>query len=461
MAARPRSNGYSARARLVAIFVALALVLGGGGSPNPLTEVIVELCFVVVAMCWLWLPGSKASGLGRPVDRLALVLALVPLLVPLVQLIPLPPPVWTALPGRGDEVAALSLIGEQHSWRAISMSPNRTVAGVLAIVPAAFCLVAVAQLDKHERRLVLATVAMMVVASAMLGALQLVARGARINFYEQFSRGWVTGFQANRNAEADVLLIGFMALIALAAPYLVGNRRRLLLNLNLRMYALLVGSVGLLLLLATVMTGSRAGTTLILFACAAAFAIIIVERRRTAESNRPKTIVPIGFAVIAPVAVVFMAVSGNTALERVAGRFSDLGSERTEIWQDTRFAIAKSWPVGVGIGGFEPAMLSAERLEVLDPEVPNRAHNDYLEIGLEAGVFGYLEIGLIVILCMTMAWRTWRDRRDVRGQIVFGASVLLLIAFHSVVDYPLRSMAIACLAGVAGGMLARTRVPVA
>jgi hypothetical protein len=40
-------------------------------------------------------------------------------------------------------------------------------------------------------------------------------------------------------------------------------------------------------------------------------------------------------------------------------------------------------------GGFEPAMLAAERLEYLEAVVLNRANNDWLEIGIEAGLLGY------------------------------------------------------------------------
>jgi O-antigen ligase len=88
--------------------------------------------------------------------------------------------------------------------------------------------------------------------------------------------------------------------------------------------------------------------------------------------------------------------------------------------------------------------------------VPNRAHNDYLEIGLEAGLLGYLAVVASTIVIVAMFWRSWRAVQAMHSQLVFGAAVLLLIALHSVVDYPLRSMAIACLVGLASGMLART-----
>ena len=80
-------------------------------------------------------------------------------------------------------------------------------------------------------------------------------------------------------------------------------------------------------------------------------------------------------------------------------------------------------------------MFPAERLEYLNDRVPNRAHNDFLEIGIEAGMLGYAMVVAAVIAVLALALRAWREPR-MRGQIVFGLSVLLLIALHSVVDYP-------------------------
>jgi VIT1/CCC1 family predicted Fe2+/Mn2+ transporter len=56
-----------------------------------------------------------------------------------------------------------------------------------------------------------------------------------------------------------------------------------------------------------------------------------------------------------------------------------------------------------------------------------------------------------------MAYRSWQRQAKFRSQILFAAGVLIIITLHSLVDYPLRSMALACLAGVAGGMLATSK----
>jgi O-antigen ligase len=215
--------------------------------------------------------------------------------------------------------------------------------------------------------------------------------------------------------------------------------------------------VALFLLVAIAMTGSRAGVALITIACAGAALIFSMSRSNDRRSVSGITVAVATLVLLLGCVAALAALSQNTAIARVTERFSDLGSERSQIWQDSWFALKQYWPVGFGMGGFEPAMLPAERLEYLDALVPNRAHNDFLEIGIEAGILGYAMVVAAAAACLALARRGWRAAPEIRGQIVFAFSVLMLIAFHSLVDYPLRSMAVASLCGVAGGLLVRPR----
>jgi O-antigen ligase len=453
--ARPFVGGaYSGRAWLVALFLVFAIVLGGGGSPNPTTELLLEVIFAISAAVWLWLPRGTASD--SQIDPLVIMLVAVPLVIPVVQLIPLPPGVWSALPARQDQADALALVGSQGSWRPISLSPARTFASLLAIVPAVACTYAVARLDLHERRLVLATIVLMVLATCVLGALQLVAGARGLNLYSQFHVGWVTGFQANRNATADILLIGLLALIPLAAPYLDGTRQPLPLSFDRRAFSFLVGALGLIIAVALVMTGSRAGIALLVIPIGAALFAVTLSGKRSGL-RRHLWLYIAAVAAAALFAVYLLAFSQHTALGRVAFRFWSDGAERGDVWQDAWFALKQYWPFGFGLGGFESAILAFERLEAVNPALPNRAHNEYLEIGLEAGLLGYAMVAAAAAVSIALAWRAWRSAPGMRRQILFGAGVLIIISLHSVVDYPLRSMALACLCGVAGGMLARKR----
>ena len=116
---------------LVPLALLAALLLGGGGSPAPLPELLVELAVAGLAAAWLW----QRPAHNAPIPRSALVLASLCLILPLLQLVPLPPILWQALPGREAERAALALIGEDTAWRSWSITPARTLAALLAAMP--------------------------------------------------------------------------------------------------------------------------------------------------------------------------------------------------------------------------------------------------------------------------------------------------------------------------------------
>ena len=86
--------------------------------------------------------------------------------------------------------------------------------------------------------------------------------------------------------------------------------------------------------------------------------------------------------------------------------------------------------------------------------MPNRAHNDFLEWAIEAGAAGLMVLAAAVAIVLCLGWRAWRRRPADRPQTTFALCTLAIIGLHSMVDYPLRSMALACIAGLAAGILA-------
>ena len=143
-------------------------------------------------------------------------------------------------------------------------------------------------------------------------------------------------------------------------------------------------------------------------------------------------------AAIAVVPIVALVAwrMGNTALANVAERFVFSDDGRRQLWRDGWFAMSEAWPLGIGVGGAQPALVAAERLEVLDPALPNRVHNDYLELALEGGLPALILLAAIALVLAAAAWRTWRRRPDERHLTALGLVTLLVVALHSFVDYP-------------------------
>ncbi len=432
-------------AAIAATFLALAILLGGGGTPNPLTELWLELLAVLAALAWLWLPAQ--ASLRRPADAGLWLVAALALIVPLVQLMPLPPAVWTALPGRGAQLDALELIGAGGSWQPLSMSPARTLASLLALVPPLLMLVMVGALGAAERRRLIGLVAAMALLAALLGAAQLAGGEAAPRLYQASSALVVTGFQANRNSAADVFLIGIPALAVLAVSTSSSGKSG---APAMPRKHWLLSAAALVLALATVLTASRAGIALLPVALAGSWTILALDPAR--RWNRRIPAIAIGSAALLLAALVLLR--DNTALRGVAARFGFTTDARVDLWTDSLFAIRQYWPFGSGMGTFVPSFIAAEPLEAVDPSLPNRAHNDFLELALESGILGLAALALAAAVLLVMVFRAWRSRPQDRPQIGFAITALTIVGCHSLVDYPLRSIALACLAALAAGILA-------
>jgi hypothetical protein len=85
------------------------------------------------------------------------------------------------------------------------------------------------------------------------------------------------------------------------------------------------------------------------------------------------------------------------------------------------------------------------------------AHNDYAELALETGVPGILLIIAFLAWWARAAWHAWRYSD--RGPYARAASIAsAAILVHSIVDFPLRTAAIAAVFAMCLALLAERRV---
>lgn len=406
--------------------VCAALILGGGGSPAPLFELALQLFAVLALSVWVFTGSREKYALPREVVVLIGLVTSVPLL----QLVPLPPSVWQNLPGRESATAALTLVGTEQSWRPLSLVPHRTFAALLSLGPPTILLVMTANLPVQSRSIVLRTIALVGVTSVVLGGLQLTGGGHAFRFYDDTHHDWLTGFQANRNAAADVLLV---AILALAAS--VNGRPG---------PATLIGIA--LMALGVVLTGSRAGIALMLPT------LLLIGWRIAGSRSVHKALLWLG-GMASAVLLAAIATAQIPVLRDVLSRFNVTSDARVPLWEDSWIAAMAYWPVGGGVGGFSQLILPFEALAHVDPTVPNRAHNDYLEWLIEAGLPGLIVLALAIAVLVALIIRSCRCASIPAGHRLFAIGSLAIIAAHSIVDYPLRSMSLACLLAVAVGAI--------
>jgi O-antigen ligase len=433
---------------LVAGFLlVVAILFGGGGSPAPAAELVVQLGALAALIAWFWLPRRDRTRPRLGIDWPLFVLAGLFVLIPVIQLVPLPPAIWHALPGRDVEQQALALVGAENGWMPLSVSPGRTLASLLSLIAPMAMLFFVARLTVRDRSKLLGLLAALALLSVVVGAVQLASGHSNwLRFYGRTHYGYATGFQASRNAEADLLIISSMALAAWAV-----SSRRVMQSSQAR---LVVVTLIIVMWLSVIVTGSRSGVAMILIALATN--LLIAIRRRSLPSRRVAILSVIAVLVVGSAAAIVL--HNNVRVERTLARFDDLQDVRPHIWADTLYAIGEHWPAGTGIGTFQPVFDAAERLEFVRDTYANRAHNDYLEYLLEAGIAGALLIAAIVVFAIYRIAGMLRrnvERRE-RAQALWILGSLLGLGLHSLVDYPLRSMSLGVLAGLMGGLLWRS-----
>ncbi|AHE52344.1 O-antigen ligase family protein [Sphingomonas sanxanigenens] len=431
------------RTFLSSALLGIALILGGGGARFPATEIVVQCTALIVLVYML---AEYRRDRAALFDWLGIGFVLLVLLLPLVQLIPLPPATWRALPGRDFLLQAADFTGTLDQPRPLSLIPDATVSMWLTLIVPVTMFVAVLQADGREIRLLLWVVVGAAVAGALLAMVQAVFGDSdAVYFYNTSQQGLPTGVFANRNHQALL-----MVLALLTAWLLARDRRR-----KGRALAIRWGLFGLMALFAAaaLATASRTGSVLLLLALAAVFVPMVVRHRRRSAL--------IGGS-IAGVTVLLVAILVQTgAFQRLMGRFALDDDNRFHFWPDVTYAIGSVWPFGSGYGTFDPYFRSIESLDSLGSHFINHAHNDYLELALEGGLPAVVAMALFALFLLVAAWRMLRHRQPGpeggRGWIALAGIFLAML--HSLVDYPLRTFAVAALFALLCGLLVRALRP--
>ncbi len=416
--------------------LAVALLLGGGGSGFPATELVVELTGVIVLTSELW--RLEWASVGRPA-RWGLLLLLLTILLPLIQLIPLPPSVWQNLPGRGFSKDASELLGTSAAYRPISLDPDMTLRSALALIPAAAMMLAALRLTMAETRHLLLLMIAVAGASVALSSMQ-VAMGptGTAYLYITSQQGLATGFFANRNHQGAFLDVAFLAAAALAA----GAKGRVRGTVSVER-VLLLAMMGVCLL-GTLATASRTASAV------AVIAVVLTIPWFFRLRYRVRVKPPVVITVVAVIVVALAALYFTSGFQLLLHRYQASDDARAHFWPDVIYAIGVFFPIGTGLGSFDPVFRSIEQLSIVGPLYVNDAHNDFMQLAVETGIFGpLLLIATIVYLAkIARGRRQLADRSAERTMMEAALYAILLFALHSLTDYPLRTLALETVLGL-------------
>jgi O-antigen ligase len=440
---------------MCAVVMTASLILGGGTRAGYLSDAILQLLAIPLLSFSLWRI-SEASPTKQM--RAALWFCLTLVLLPLAQLIPLPPWLWTMLPHREPLVETFNIVGHTVPWMPISVSPSATWLTTLSIVPPVAIFLTTLMLGYRERRWLSLVVLTVGVVSVFVGLLQ-VAQGAGspLRFFAITNQLEAVGFFANRNHFAALLYCLMLFAVAWTLTQTsasVHNSKKEFEYDLTAIIASLIGFVVLVMLLSgEVMARSRTGLGLTVVTLFAAIALGY-SNRRAGSGIMPNKLI---FGAVS-LAVIF---SLQFALYRALERFgSDPLQSARPVFADTTIEAARAYmPFGSGLGTFVPVYAMFERLAGVSDAYVNHAHNDLLEVWLETGVLGPALIGVFVVWLVQRAVKIWRSQpahgaTDLDWSLARAATIIAaLVLVHSLVDYPLRTGAMMAIMAFACGLL--------
>lgn len=429
---------WSALTITTVILLLAAALLGGASRLHELRLAAVQLAALPLLVIAL-----NAMTRGGPAPtRLAISLVAGVAALPLIQLIPLPPGLWQALPGRDQAALALDLSGVGPRWLPLTLTPDKTWRSFLALLPPVAIFLGVVLSPAAFRVRIVQALLLFTLASVLFGTAQVASGGAQLYLWPTTDPGNVAGFFANRNHLATLCLLNMPFAAVLGASSLRRGRKesRLVLWLSILFLALMIVALGVI--------RSRMGVVLLGPTLGASLLAAWVA----SGGGRPKPL----FLGLVSGAIVAVAVVAVFALAPLLARFDTNGVRegRFENWPTVMEAANTYLPTGSGIGSFDPVYRSVEPLERLDATYFNQAHNDYLETWLETGWPG---IALIVVFLFWFArrsWKAWRTPPSAGSDLHRAASVAIgVVLLHSFVDYPLRTETIAVVFAMCCGLL--------
>lgn len=420
-----------------------ALVLGGASRADAASGLAVGILCLPLLAAVLW----RLTGTTPRASRLPLLFIGGLVLIPFLQLVPLPPEIWSRLPGHAALAADDRLLGPAPG-RPISLAPAATLNAALSLAPPAAAFLATLLLDADDRERLIAAVLIVAAASALIGALQVAGGpGSPLRLYAITNRDVAVGLFANRDHQAIFLTCA----TPMAATWAFGREG----PLQRRLFRRAVGGVLIVLLIVgAALTRSRAGLLLGTPAAGVSLALVL----RAGGGRLAARAVMLGG--VAALAAGLILLFGPEAL---ATRFQS--EPLAARWALTPLFLkigATYAPFGAGLGSFDPVYRMFEPASLVGPSYLNHAHDDYAELWIEAGWFAAVAVTAFLIRAAKQAWAAWTapaSGNRWRAQARLGTVVVGLLLLHSAADYPLRTPALACLFALACGLMVSPAEP--
>ena len=434
----------SLRQGVIPAYLFLCLLLGGSAQ-SVWGNMLLQLAgLAIIAWAVAERPPQRMIAPARHV----LWIAIAAIGIGLLQLIPLPPSIWTSLGPRQAIADGYSILGLPLPSLPISLTPHRTIDALLAAIPPLAIFLGIVRLKAFRGAYAAAAIIAAAVLGIGLSALQISSAqsgGAPWYLYPVTNIGFGVGFFANANHMGSLLLVTVPFLAALI-PAARGSHIQ-----RYSAFLAVIAGVAILLLVGIALSRSLAGYGLLLPAGLASIAIILPRGSRARRLLAPAAVITLVLAISA------IAATGIGA-SKLGAEAGSASQSRIEILKPTLEITREFLPFGTGLGSFRQVYPLFENPDLVTTTYVVHAHNDFAEWAMETGLPG------IALLLLFLAWwakavvGVWRNADS--GAFARAASIAsaALIA-HSLVDYPLRTSGLAAVFALCVALLADRRAP--
>jgi O-antigen ligase len=434
---------HQMRLAVVPAYLMLCLLLGGASAAGFWPNMVLQL--LAVALLFWAAISNRSAATPTPARQLFVLVGLIVLLVG-AQLVPLPPSVWTAFPGREPVADGFRMLGQPLPWLPISLSPARTISSALWLLPAFAILFGILRLGAFRASWLVWVLTIVTVVSVALGALQIVGgEGSPWYLYKITNYGVTVGFFSNANHMATMLVA---TVPFLAALYVTARDRGRSVHRNSGMFVVLAGTMTIIFV-GLAANRSVAGMGLAVPVLAASLLMILSRTRRLPAWAGALVALLIAGAVVGA----FSAPFGNN----LAGSELQAGQQSRQVsFARTIEAAGDYLPFGSGLGSYNEVYRTYEPHETIGRLYMNHVHGDYIELALETGLPGLILIVLFLLWWARRTFAIWRaEEADQFARAATIASAAILA--HSLVDYPLRTAAISAVFAMCCALMAEAR----
>lgn len=428
---------------IAAVLLVLSLALGGGARNGLLSDMPVQI-FAAFALLFLLAPGFQRLK-SSPFHVLMFCFVV---LLPLLQLVPLPASIWMALPGRDAVIDLYRDLAIELSSRPLTLRPSETWRAFISLLPAVAIGLAVAVLDLRSRMILILIVIGFAMLNVFIALGQIIGgQNSALYFYDITNRGRAVGLFANANHYTAFLY----AVVPFVAALFSGSSGR-----SAPIRNAVLGVSFFILIVGLSISGSR---TAVLLGGVSLFLSVLFVAWKTIGPILSQGLMRIVGAILF---ILLVPVLLGIGLYQIFTRF-----QTQDPLEDLRFEIVsalltfmhKFLPFGSGFGTFEQIYQNHEPLETVTPFYIHQAHNDFLQLIIEGGIFSGAAIVAFLIGLAYLTLRTFMQTGFIELRLEKAAIISLwLVTIHSAWDYPLRTIIVSSLFAISLAILVKPAI---